>query len=40
MQAIRDDVNKKMKEILTADQYKKYEELAQKMKQGRKKKAD
>jgi periplasmic protein CpxP/Spy len=29
MQTIREDLDKKMKEILTADQYKKYEELQQ-----------
>ncbi len=40
MRPIREEQNKKMKKILTEEQYKKYEDMAQKMKQGRKKKAD
>jgi periplasmic protein CpxP/Spy len=34
MQPVMEDQNKKMKEILTADQYKKYQEMNEKMKKG------
>ncbi len=40
MQPIMEKQNEKMKGILTEDQYKKYQEMQQRAKQGRKKKAD
>ena len=39
-QGVMEAQNKKMKEILTADQYKKYQEMNEKMKKGGKKKAE
>ena len=40
MQPIMEEQNKKMKEILTDDQYKKYQEMNQRGKKGGKKKAE
>jgi Spy/CpxP family protein refolding chaperone len=40
MKAIHEDETKKMKAILTPDQFTKYQEMAEKMKKGGKKKAD
>ena len=40
MQPIMEEQNKKLKAILTEDQYKKYQDMQQKAKKGGKKKAD